>query len=138
MATTRPENKELARRFVTEVFVKGNLERLNQYMPPDYTEHTPTLGDIEGRKAVRDYYAGIQSAFPDFDVAIEDLIADDDNVVQRSLQSGTHEGEFKGIEATGNTVEVEGIVIYQIRDGNIAESRIQLDTMGLMDQLGVE
>lgn len=63
-------------------------------------------------------------------------------VARRFEWTGTHQGEFLGIPATGRSVRVWGIVIDRLvhgRDGQskIKETRIIMDTMGLMIQLGV-
>ena len=51
--------------------------------------------------------------------------------------TGTHQGEFNGIPATGNKVNVSGISIWKIVDGKNVEEWEILDTMAMMQQLGV-
>lgn len=138
MSTTEAENKELVRRCVNDVLSEGNLARLDEYFADDYIEHTTAAPEgIERLEAVRDHYAGIREAMPDFDVEVEELIAEGNEVVQRSRQTGTHEGEFMKLEPTGTTVESEGIVINRIEEGQLVESWPLVDMMGLMEQLGV-
>lgn len=138
MSTTEADNKELVRRFVDDVFNEGNLDRIDEYMAEGYIEHSSAAPrPIEGRDAVREFYAGLRAAFPDLEVTIEELFAAGNKVVQRSLQSGTHEGTFMDIEPTGQTAEISGIVIYEIEDGRITESWAQADIFGLLQQLGV-
>lgn len=138
MATTEAENKELVRQLVDDVFNEGNPDALDDYLTEDYVEHTVAVpGGLEGLEAVREYYSDIFNAFPDFEVTIQDLLAEGDKVVQRSLQGGTHEGPFLDIEPTGESAEIPGIVIYRIEDGQIAESWPQADLMGFMQQIGV-
>lgn len=62
---------------------------------------------------------------------------EDDRVVTRTRETGTHEDEFAGVDPTGKPVEVQGINVYRIEDDRIAEMWIQVDTMGLMQQIGV-
>lgn len=139
MTTTEAENKELVRGAVNDMLVEGQWDRVDEYIAEDYVGHTVAAPeDIRGRDGFEEFYSGMQTAFPDIEVEIQELIAEDDKVVQRSRQSGTHEGEFMGIEATGNTFDVSGIVIYRIKDGKIAEDWVQSDMMGMMEQLGVQ
>jgi steroid delta-isomerase-like uncharacterized protein len=65
------------------------------------------------------------------------MVAEGQKVVTRFVWTGTHRGVFLGIPATGKSVEVKGVVIDLLEDGRMSESRILMDTMGLMQQLGV-
>ena len=67
----------------------------------------------------------------------EETIATGDKVVTRFTWTGTQKGEFLGIPATGRGVSVKGVVIDRIVGGLMTDSRILMDTMGLMQQLGV-
>ncbi|MGO4211377.1 ester cyclase, partial [Terriglobus sp. YAF25] len=48
-----------------------------------------------------------------------------------------HQGEFFGVPPTGRQVRVWGVVIDRLEKGRIKDTRILMDTMGLMTQLGV-
>lgn len=65
------------------------------------------------------------------------MIAEGDTVSTRVIWNATHEGEYLGIEATGNEVEFSVIEFHRLEDGKIAERWIQPDQLGLMQQLGV-
>ena len=68
---------------------------------------------------------------------VDEMVAEGQKVVTRFVWTGTHRGVFLGIPATGRSVEVKGVVIDRLEDGKMADSRILMDTMGLMQQLGV-
>ena len=51
---------------------------------------------------------------------------------------GTHQGEFAGIPATGNKLGTSGILIFRIENGKVAEIREEFDSVGFMQQLGME
>ena len=53
-----------------------------------------------------------------------------------SAPSGTHEGAFLGVPATGRWITVKGMVIDRLVAGKMADSRILMDTLGMMRQLG--
>ena len=55
----------------------------------------------------------------------------------RFVWSGTHRGEFLGAVATGRSVSVWGIAIDRFVDGKIKDTRIIMDALGLMAQMGV-
>jgi len=79
----------------------------------------------------------MRSGFPDLDFSIKEQIAEGDKVVSRFEWTGTHQGEFLGIPATGKPVRVWGIVIDRLVDSRIKDTRIIMDTLGMMMQLGV-
>jgi predicted ester cyclase len=71
-------------------------------------------------------------AFPDYKHDLKEIIAEGDIVIVRTIDSGTHEGEFMGIPATGNRFEVGAVVILRINNGKIVELWEEIDNMGLM------
>ncbi len=131
------ENKALVRRFYDEVFNKQNLAGINDFLDPHIIEHSlpPNLpGGIKGSRQLIGMYL---MAFPDLHLTSEDLIAEGDKVASRLTLQGTHKGEFMGIPPTGRQVSVTGIQILRVTSGKIAENWINLDALGLLQQLGV-
>jgi len=133
---TLDEKKQVIRRFVDEVLNAGNLDVLDELVAEDFVEQLPFPGQGPGREGLR-YAVGIfHQAFPDLHWTIDEQVAEGDTVVSRFTMTGTHGGPFLGIPATGKAVKVWGVVIDVVRDGIFAESRIIMDTMALMQQLG--
>ena len=77
------------------------------------------------------------TAFPDFHVTLEDVIAEGDKVASRGVWRGTHQGNFMGIPATGKSVAVSYSDIWRFENGKAVENWVQMDMLGLMQQLGV-
>jgi steroid delta-isomerase-like uncharacterized protein len=77
------------------------------------------------------------SGLPDLATTVEDTIAEGDKVAARWTARGTHNGELMGIPPTGKKVAMTAISIHRIVDGKIAESWINFDALGMMQQLGV-
>jgi len=77
------------------------------------------------------------TAFPDFQVTVEDVVAEGDKVARRVTLSGTHKGEYMGIPPTGKQMTMGVITIERIEGGKIAEQWGEADMLGLMQQLGV-
>jgi predicted ester cyclase len=78
----------------------------------------------------------MRAGFPDIVFSIREQITEGDKVASRFEWTGTHKGEFLGIPATDRRVRVWGIVIDRLEDGRIKDTRIIMDTLGLMTQLG--
>ena len=80
--------------------------------------------------------AAFHKAFPDARYSINDTIAEGDRVVVSWTLRGTHSGEYKGRPATGKTFTVTGISILRIAQGKIQEISVNMDRLGMMQQLG--
>ncbi|MCP9819604.1 ester cyclase [Synechococcus sp. Cruz-9H2] len=86
---------------------------------------------------MKDALRGLLEAFPDMHWTVHEQIAEGDKVVSRFEWTGTHRGLFLGVPATDQTVTVWGMVIDRLDGGKIKDTRIIMDTLGLMMQLGV-
>jgi steroid delta-isomerase-like uncharacterized protein len=129
-------NKALVRRGFEEGMNQHNMNAFDEVMAPNYVNHNmPAPGPgPEGFKAVISMFL---SAFPDFRVTIEDAIAEGDKVATRGTWQGTHQGDFMGIPATGKPVAVSYCDIWRLENGKAVENWVQMDMLGLMQQLGV-
>jgi steroid delta-isomerase-like uncharacterized protein len=85
---------------------------------------------------MRAFVEQYKGAFPDSHIAIEEMIAEGDLVVIRWRATGTHHGELMGVHASGKPVEITGIGIDRIVDGQIVESWTNWDTLGMLGQIG--
>ena len=130
-------NKEVIQAFLDDVINKGRLERANDLVKEDFVELDPLPGQEQGREGLKAVIHALLSAFPDMHWVAKEMVAEGEKVVTRFVWTGTHRGAFLGIPATGRSVEVRGVVIDRLEDGKMADSRILMDTMGLMQQLGV-
>ena len=87
------ENKAIARRGY-EAINQNNLDALDEVAAPDITDHDPAPGQAPGLEGVKQWFSSMHTAFPDFRMNVEDMIAEGDKVVARVRLSGTHQGEF--------------------------------------------
>ena len=131
------ENKALFRRATEEVFNKGNLDAIDEFMAPDMVDHSLVPGQDPGPEGFKKLVTMFRAAFPDLHSTVEDLIAEGDKVVGRMTTRGTHQGEFMGIAATGKQIEFSEIHIIRIAGGKAVEHWGISDDMGMMQQLGV-
>jgi predicted ester cyclase len=74
-------------------------------------------------------------AFPDLHIALDELIAEGDRVFVRSTMTGTHDGEYKGIPATGRHISAESAEVFRIADGMFVGYWCMTNVAGLMRQL---
>lgn len=131
------QNKALFRRMVEEIFNRGNLGLVDEVFAPDFVEHEELPPGIpSGREGVKQMTSMLRGAFPDFKATIEDILAEGDRVVIRMTWTGTHQGDFMGIPATGRRVSFGVIDIVRFAGGKFAEHWGLMDQAGLMQQLG--
>ncbi len=131
------DNATVVRRFVDEVITNGNIESAEKYVWEDVVEQVPLPGQGPGLDGLKDILRAMRTGFPDIVFSIQEQVTENDKVVSRFEWTGTHKGVFLGIPATGRPVRVWGIVIDRLEDGRIKETRILMDTLGMMGQLGV-
>ena len=132
-----PDNATIVRRFVDEVITQGNMEAAAQYVWEDVVEQVPLPGQGPGLDGLKDILRAMRAGFPDIVFSIQEQVAERDKVASRFEWTGTHRGEFLGIPATGRAVRVWGMVIDRLEGGRIKDTRILMDTFGLLGQLGV-
>lgn len=132
-----PSNSEIVRNFTEEVLNEGNIEAAGRFFWDDFVEQVPMPGQGPGLAGLKDVLRGMKAAFPDIHWKVQEQIAEQDKVVTRFEWTGTHQGAFLGVPATGRPVKVWGVVIDRLEDGKIKDTRIIMDALGLMMQFGV-
>ena len=131
------QNKSVVRRWIEEGWNKGNLAVIDQVYIPNYVQHEPAPETVNSSEALKHYVGAYRTAFPDLNLSIEDLIAEGDKVVWRFKSSGHQSGPFMGMPATGKSGSITGIVIFRLENDRIAEAWVNIDALGLLQQLGV-
>jgi steroid delta-isomerase-like uncharacterized protein len=129
-------NKAVIRSFIEDVLNAGDLARANDLVHESFIELDPLPGQQQGREGLKAVISQLRSAFPDIRWTIAEMVSEGDKVVTRFTWVGTHRGAFLGIPATGKPVEVKGVVIDRLEAAKMADSRILMDTLGLLQQLG--
>jgi steroid delta-isomerase-like uncharacterized protein len=131
------ENATIIRQFIEETINQGQIDSAVRFVCEDVLEQVPFPGQGPGLEGLKDVLRGMRAAFPDLHFSVEEQIAQGEKVLTRFEWTGTHRGEFLGVPATGRSVRVWGMVIDRLRDGRIKDTRIIMDSLGLMMQLGV-
>jgi predicted ester cyclase len=129
------ENKALVLRWFTEID-RGNLDIIDELLPVNYMDHNPPLPGLpSGREGVRQSSLMLKAAFPDAVHIIEDQMAEGDKVMTRLTTRATFHSEILGFQPTGRVVEVKGIAVHRIANGQLVEHWAHLDMTGFMEQI---
>ena len=119
-------NKALVRRLVLEAVRDRNVDVLDEIAAGPFAE------------IARRWVAPFRGAFPDFEMEIVALIAEDDKVVGHFRCSGTHLGEWLGESPTGRRFEkVDEVYIFEVRDGRLVSALGVEDNLSRLRQLGI-
>ncbi len=132
------DNKAVIRRWI-EAFNERDLEAEADVLAPGFVAHVPDAPaplHLEGLEAWRQFTAPFVEAFPDLRLTIQDIAAEGDTVAARVAFRGTHRGEFQGIPPTGKEVAFSSMEFNRVADGKVEEHWVELDLLGLMQQLG--
>lgn len=134
-------NKAVASRISRDGFTRGDLAACAEIVARDYVDHPPAKFfnvPFTGPESLQGAVRVFKDGFPDLVETVEEMVAEDNKVVIRSLWNGTHTGEFVGIPATGKPVTLTGINFYRLgTDGMIVERHGSFDVLGMMQQLGL-
>jgi steroid delta-isomerase-like uncharacterized protein len=128
--------KALIRRF-HEALSNKDLVALAELVIDDWTNHDPNLPPLaHGQEGARQLAHLFTTGFPDFQITIDAIIAGGDLVAARLTGRGTNTGEFLGLPPTGKIVTITATGFFRIEGSKIAENWMNLDALGLMQQLG--
>jgi predicted ester cyclase len=120
-------NKHVVRRLIDEAVTKHNVDILDEIAAGEFAE------------VAKRWVQPFQSAFPDFEMRIVDLIAEGDTVVAHFKCSGTHLGKWLGIPATRRRfVGVHEIYIFRVRGGKLVSAFGVEDNLARLRQLGIK
>jgi predicted ester cyclase len=131
------QNRTLIRRLFEEGVNQNKLSVLDELIAPVFVNYDAPPGTKRGPEGMRQLVGMFRTAFPDLHVTFEEEFADGDYVIHRGYVTGTHQGEFQGIPPTGKPVKIKFVDIWRVVKGKAVENWVQMDMLGLMQQLGV-
>lgn len=128
-------NKALVRRLILECFSGGHLHVIDEIVSPEFEFHYPNMpSGLEGLKAI---VRKNNDTFTDWSFKIHQLLAEGDRVVAQWSATGIHAKSFLGEPPTQKKVKLQGISIYQIKDGKIYKDWVEPDNLDFLTQLGI-
>jgi steroid delta-isomerase-like uncharacterized protein len=131
------ENKEIIRRFY-EYFSSGKLDQFDEVMTADVVDHNAGPQQSPGVEGVKQAIGDLRKSFPDLTLTVEDILAEGDQVMDRTTARGMNTGElFGGMPPTGRAVEFSTMNWYRIQGEKIVEVWHIEDLLGMMQQLGL-
>jgi len=115
----------------------GDIDGFGECLAEDFVEHEEMPGLEPSKEGVKQLFHMYRAAFPDLRMDVQDVLVSGDKAVARVRATGTHQGEFLGMPATGKSVDVQLIDITRFGDDGVAlEHWGVFDALSLMQQLG--
>jgi len=122
----------LIRRFFDEVITRGDLAAAHEILTTDFIFDGPA--GVHGPVNFVQFTGILRNALA-ARFTVEVVIADGDKLACLSTMHGTHQGEFRGVPASGRRIAIPRIDTFSIAGGKIREVWTTLDYRTLMQQL---
>lgn len=135
---SKESNIEIQKKF-GEAVNTGNLQNMYELVAANCKDYDPAPGQVDGPEGYISFFTKIRTAFPDFKVEVETMVADEDKVAFAYTITGTHEGIFmQKVEPTGKKIKARGMQISKFENGKMTERWGSSDELGILKQLGVK
>ena len=103
-------NKALVRRWFKEVWNEGREATIDELVAENGVVYG--LGDTDaearGPAQLKPFVRNLRDSFPDLQISIQDIMAEEDKVMVRVLLEGTHLGSGLGVPPSGRRIRVAG------------------------------
>ena len=117
------------------IFFTGDTSIVNSERFQEDVVVVTAQGDIKGIDATRNYYYNFLTGFSDSDFTILEVVGQGNRLVKHWNFKGTHTGNFFGIPASGNKLNLSGTTMVTMKDGKIAKEQDFFDMMSMVNQL---
>jgi predicted ester cyclase len=129
-------NKSFVRRYYEEVVNTGDVEFIESFISPEYTEIHDGKSHAIGIDGAKEHILGVRQTYPDLHITIERQIAEGDWVVSCITARGTHKGLWLGIKPTGKPVAFTGVNVDRVINGRIVEHGGAANMLGPLLEIG--
>jgi steroid delta-isomerase-like uncharacterized protein len=129
------DNKARTRRMFDDEFNQGRPETVDEVLAEDYVDHSALPAPAPGREGFKKRAAMLRAAFAPV-MEFGSFVVEGDYVAFTWTMTGTHQGSFAGVPASGKPIKVTGINVERFQGDRIVEHWSQFDSLGLMRQIG--
>jgi len=122
-----------------EIWNKGNMDTLEKHYAPNYVLHNPPFPDVKGLDGIKQFIMGTRTAYPDFHMTVDELLAEGEIATIRWTWTGTNKAQSAlfPFPATGKQVTVVGCTVTHKVGKQAVEEWFYVDYLGVLQQLGI-
>ena len=131
------DNAAVVRRLYEQCLNHDRLDLLPELVSPNVVNHT-YAGDKVG---LADFTQGIQTlrrSLSSQHFTVEGVVAHDDQAAAHWTMTAVNSGPLAGLPASNKSITQHGVVFYRFENNKIAEVWLQVDRLGVFQQIGVE
>lgn len=133
-----PENTQRIVDLILEFWNTGKAEVATQLYSNEAQRSDPNAPEpARGAQQIAKYAAEVHTGFPDFKLEIKQNLAQGDQLATEWTCTGTHQGVWQGLSPSGRRIQIKGMTVGRIKNGQIIEERVYFDRLALLEQLGV-
>jgi steroid delta-isomerase-like uncharacterized protein len=142
----KPQRKRITRRQAVEEKARSYFEAMDRrdatamaaHWREDGVEDVVPVGLMRGREELRDFFASMFAALPDARTTVTRLVAGEESCAVEWRLEGTFDGApYMGIEPTGKHVELRGLDLLELEDGELVSNTAYFDGAGFARQIGL-
>ncbi len=124
-------------RKMLDIIVLGDLSEVEQIISPNWVNNDPSLPPLSGIAGFKQLVAIWTGSLSNRKLDVQDIIGSGDLVAGHFIVTGTHTGDLMGVPPTGKQVMSTGTGIFRLENGKVVENTVNIDALGLLQQLGV-
>jgi predicted ester cyclase len=126
----------LVQRFYRDAWNRSIDASVDELLGEDFVIRGSLGDEAVGPDGFRAYRDKVQAAFSDFQVEVQEIVADGDRAAVRLRCTGRHDGELFGIAPTGAQIAYPAAAFFHARDGRLRAAWVLGDIDALRTQLG--
>src|SRR3990172_67019 len=116
------QNKATLRRIFDEVWNKGDMSLVPQFIAQEFVSHGPGNREFKGPKGYEEFATGMRTALPDIHYTVDEMVGEGDAVTVRVSYSGANKGKVGDAEPTGRQVNSTTVQFWRFAGGKGVEA----------------
>lgn len=131
-------NRRIAEEFLCGTHSKEieDVAIIDHTVVPNVICHGFPGGEPHDHESYKNFFRVFRQSFTDMDWKVHALVADEEYVSARWQIWATHSGDFAGVKADGRRITFNGMVLYRMENGRIAETWLHINEMMLLSAIG--
>ena len=132
-----PDNATVVRRLYEQCLNHDRLDLLPDLVSPNVINHT-YAGDKIGLADFTQAVQALRRSLSNQHFTLDGVVAHDGQAAAHWTMTAVNSGPLAGLPATNKHITQHGVVFYRFENGKIAEVWLQVDRLGVFQQLGVQ